>query len=1270
MNIHLRAKTIFYRNARRLAGGLMLLVWVFSRMAAANPIGPSVVSGGASVSGVGTNQVIVNQTTPQAVLHWQQFNIAPNEVTRFIQPSAQSIALNRIFDANPSQIFGSLQANGSVILLNPNGVLFGPGAQVNVNGLIASSLDLKNEDFLSGQYRFGVFDTPSVRGAVTNQGTIETPAGGYVYLFAPNVANNGVIRTPEGEILLTAGTKVFLSDHPDGSGFLWEVLVPPGQTVNSGSLIADGGHVALFGRAVRQAGLIQANGVQEKNGRIELIALDRVDIAGGQAVADKGELSIRQTDLEVDDTLFSQLSGQRVQDITLQAYRDITVDAFAADLSTWQATGSAERTLSFSAGNDLHFNPIFLFNPTDTFGVKWNVKGSAANDITFAGAHLWLGNGGGFNFEAGRDIRIETDTATSSPSYLWSLSGGEIRLKAGRDVIAPLAFDTNNGVNMYSGIRLAGDLDDLISREGHLTIEAGRDFLGGFTLGNGTATISTGRNFGRSSVGRYSDSDQNFSYANLILGKGTIQVDAGEGVYLGRIQDLGLAEMNVATLDPGNAVSLTAETRDIHLNPNGDPDVLGRYGASGFQRSSYYSPTFTARADAGSIFIERDLTFWPSLTGALDFSARHDIQGTVSTAGPSKLTLLNADPNVLAGKTAFGIDSLIPNNPLRLGLSETDQAHDPAPVRFQTEQGDISQVYFNFKTGLKKEVLISSGHDLKQFTAELMIPEGVEATIRADHDIRMNRFVAENGTPIESGISFYGTGRGTIYAGHDLDLGNSNGIQQRLPFSIEQVAAGLIDISVGNDLKMTFSRIYTYNGASLSIHGINGPESPVGGIVDVGTNDRTLSTDRGIATVGGGSIDILATGDVNVNSSRVATFGGGDIRITSTQGNINAGFGGADDTVEIGIPVVVIGPDGNVVLNDDGSVKTNQRFVTVPGSGIFTYHPDDPAPLPPYPPKPALEIPSFEPTLPPPSPPDLPPFPEKTPEMVRLEREILKRRMVGQDTSALETLLLKKFQDQAEGYEREVTALYDQYREDYKRQAEASYQLQLQEYRTHVAELQAEANQQYDATKAEHRKDWKLGDIELQAKEAAVVVPPAGIRGRKITIVAKTLDLQGGEIGGDSNINVDQLIGDQGSINGPGNIKVGDDVLTEITLPSIPAFTISSLPSFSLPSIPTGASGGGGGLGGLSGSTGSISAATSGSVTTASAAATVQEKVAEQARGEEPSATASEVTEGGPEADGTVQQTAQGKKKRSGKYRTLQIRRGVLIQVEVHEEQP
>src|SRR5574343_194667 len=113
---------------------------------------PSVVAGQASFSQQGKTYTISN--TPNAILNWQGFSLATDEIARFVQQSADSRVLNRIGGQDPSVILGAIQSNGKVFLINPNGVLFGASAQVDVNGLVASSLALSNSDFLAGKNNF------------------------------------------------------------------------------------------------------------------------------------------------------------------------------------------------------------------------------------------------------------------------------------------------------------------------------------------------------------------------------------------------------------------------------------------------------------------------------------------------------------------------------------------------------------------------------------------------------------------------------------------------------------------------------------------------------------------------------------------------------------------------------------------------------------------------------------------------------------------------------------------------------------------------------------------------------------------------------------------------------------------------------------------------------------------------------------------------------------------------------------------------------------
>jgi filamentous hemagglutinin family protein len=176
----------------------VLIAGCFAQLALANPGGQQVVAGNATFLQQGNVLSITN--TPGTIINWQNFSIGQGEITRFIQQSSSSAVLNRVVGQDPSRILGALQSNGRVFLINPNGIVFGQGAQVNVNGLVASTLNISNEDFLNGRMHFA-----GDGGAIRNAGTITTPSGGRIYLVAPNIENTGIINAPNGDVLLAAG---------------------------------------------------------------------------------------------------------------------------------------------------------------------------------------------------------------------------------------------------------------------------------------------------------------------------------------------------------------------------------------------------------------------------------------------------------------------------------------------------------------------------------------------------------------------------------------------------------------------------------------------------------------------------------------------------------------------------------------------------------------------------------------------------------------------------------------------------------------------------------------------------------------------------------------------------------------------------------------------------------------------------------------------------------------------------------------------------------
>jgi filamentous hemagglutinin family protein len=235
--------------------------------AVANPLGPQVVNGQVNFNNQGNVLSVTN--TPGAIINWQSFSINPGELTRFIQQNPNSAVLNRIIGQDPSKILGALQSNGRVFLINPNGILFGQGAQVDVNGLVASTLNISNEDFLSGKMNFKAGDKA---GNLKNQGAITTPGGGQVYLVAPNVENSGIITSPQGEVLLAAGHSVQLVDsmNPD---LHVVVSAPENEALNLGQVIAQGGKTGIYGALVKQRGIVSANSaVVGENGKVVLKA--------------------------------------------------------------------------------------------------------------------------------------------------------------------------------------------------------------------------------------------------------------------------------------------------------------------------------------------------------------------------------------------------------------------------------------------------------------------------------------------------------------------------------------------------------------------------------------------------------------------------------------------------------------------------------------------------------------------------------------------------------------------------------------------------------------------------------------------------------------------------------------------------------------------------------------------------------------------------------------------------------------------------------------
>ena len=203
-----RKKSKSQQQRRALRLSLMALVAGMASQAGAQlPMGGSISAGGGAIA-VNGNTMTIQQNTQRMVTDWQSFSVGAGKTVEFLQPSSSAAALNRVLGTNVSTIQGSIRANGQVFLLNPNGVLFTPTAQVNVGGLVASTLALTNDDFMTGRLRFSGNSAASV----VNQGQIKAADGGTVALVAARIINEGAgqITADKGHVLMGAGADVTL----------------------------------------------------------------------------------------------------------------------------------------------------------------------------------------------------------------------------------------------------------------------------------------------------------------------------------------------------------------------------------------------------------------------------------------------------------------------------------------------------------------------------------------------------------------------------------------------------------------------------------------------------------------------------------------------------------------------------------------------------------------------------------------------------------------------------------------------------------------------------------------------------------------------------------------------------------------------------------------------------------------------------------------------------------------------------------------------------
>jgi filamentous hemagglutinin family protein len=297
--------------ARLLTAGLLLpCLTLWGPGLQANPSGGAVALGDVTIGTGAGGQLDITQGSDRAIIHWDDFSIDAGQTTRFIQPGTSSIALNRVTGGNPTAIFGALQGNGHVFVINPNGILVGAGGTIDVHGLALSTLDVSNGEFLAGGELLFQGGTQT---GVTNMGRINA-IGGDVFLIGKTVSNSGSISARDGTVGLAAGEEVLLTaaNGPEGE----RLFVRAGGAGVSGTGIFNDGtiegaavelkaHGNVYAMAINNKGSIRAIGTDTSGGRVFLQG------AGGR-VSNSGLISSRSGDPNKAASLLIQAAYAKV----------------------------------------------------------------------------------------------------------------------------------------------------------------------------------------------------------------------------------------------------------------------------------------------------------------------------------------------------------------------------------------------------------------------------------------------------------------------------------------------------------------------------------------------------------------------------------------------------------------------------------------------------------------------------------------------------------------------------------------------------------------------------------------------------------------------------------------------------------------------------------------------------------------------------------------------------------------------------------------------
>ncbi len=654
----------------------------------ANPNGETVRLGSAEFIRQGDN-LLIRQDSQNLIVDWKGFSIAKGELTKFLQPGSDSAALNRVFSGNPSEIYGSLQSNGKVYLINPNGVFIGPSGRIDAGSFVASTLDISDEEFLKGG---DLTFSGNSEASIVNLGTVNA-LDGDAFLIAKTVENYGTINAPNGTAGLAAGTEVILQPAGDEKIGV-SIASGAGKVVNTGKIAAAqaelkaaGGN--LYALAIQNSGSVRATGVERKAGRVFLRAnAGKIDNSGSveatNANGSGGRIVVgpgRKSDGAPGSLTGVGVSNSGVLDASGSSGGDVTVsaeDVVLAESSRVLATGAAGSggNVSVNASNRITGMSGSLANVTGTTG--GSVEYAAGVGIDLSGALVARGETG-----SGGIIELPAPSVTTHAATLDASgsTGGSIQVTGGDIIVDGTTRLVADG-NLWGGTVVAV-ADNGMEFHGNIFARAAAENgLGGTAEVSGLTSLDYDGNAdlrsSRGTAGTLTLDPTNFTITAGVATVITTNLQTSNVVISTASSGSGAGDILVnapVLYSSANSLSLLA-----HRNIDGDASiqnggsgalnlVAGWDGVTGLGGASIDFATFTGKPSSfgnngGSIFIgggNGDAVAIGSRTGATNAAGF----GIVITGGRGNSA--SAQLGFRASDTIGGIGA---NGPIQLELKD------------------------------------------------------------------------------------------------------------------------------------------------------------------------------------------------------------------------------------------------------------------------------------------------------------------------------------------------------------------------------------------------------------------------------------------------------------------------------------------------------------------------------------------------------------------------------------------------------------------------